>query len=90
MDAGPGTDLGSFGWFLGIWLTMMTAMMLPSAAPVVLLFSELRRDAPAWAFAGGYLLAWTGAGLWPTRASEPGRARALVHRLGGARPLGRR
>jgi hypothetical protein len=26
MDAGPGTDLGGFGWFLGIWVTMMAAM----------------------------------------------------------------
>ena len=23
MDAGPGTDLGSLGWYLGIWVTMM-------------------------------------------------------------------
>ena len=36
MDAGPGTDLGGLGWFLGIWVTMMAAMMLPSAAPMVL------------------------------------------------------
>ena len=28
MDAGPGTDLGGLGWFLGIWVTMMAAMML--------------------------------------------------------------
>ncbi len=63
MDAGPGTDLGTLGWFLGIWVTMMAAMMLPSAAPVVLLFSSVRRGAPAWAFVLGYLLAWTGYGL---------------------------
>ena len=36
MDAGPGTDLGGLGWFLGIWVTMTAAMMLPSAAPMVL------------------------------------------------------
>jgi hypothetical protein len=29
MDAGPGTDLGGLGWFLGLWVTMMAAMMLP-------------------------------------------------------------
>ena len=29
----PGTDLGGLGWYLGIWVTMTTAMMLPSAAP---------------------------------------------------------
>lgn len=63
MDAGPGTDLGAFGWFIGIWVTMTAAMMLPSAAPAVLLFSGLRRGAPAWAFVVGYLLAWTAVGV---------------------------
>ena len=63
MDAGPGTDLGAFGWFIGIWVTMMAAMMLPSAAPTVLMFSGLHRGAPAWAFVAGYLLAWTTVGL---------------------------
>jgi predicted metal-binding membrane protein len=63
MDAGPGTDLGALGWFIGIWLTMTAAMMLPSAAPAVLMFSKLRRGGDAWAFVAGYLLAWTGYGL---------------------------
>ena len=39
MDAGPGTDLGAFGWFMGIWVTMMAAMMLPSAVPAVAMFA---------------------------------------------------
>src|SRR3990172_5468580 len=34
MDAGPGTDLGGLGWFIGVWVTMMAAMMLPAAAPM--------------------------------------------------------
>ena len=63
MEAGPGTDLGAFGRFIMIWVTMMAAMMLPSAAPAVLMFSGLRRGAPAWAFVAGYLLAWTTVGL---------------------------
>jgi predicted metal-binding membrane protein len=63
MDAGPGTDLGALGWFIGIWVTMTAAMMLPSAAPAVLMFSGLRRGAHTWAFVLGYLLAWTGCGL---------------------------
>jgi predicted metal-binding membrane protein len=71
MDAGPGTDLGAFGWFLGIWVTMMAAMMLPSAAPMVLLFDRVSgerarrgRDAlPTWIFVAGYLAAWTAYGL---------------------------
>lgn len=63
MDAGPGTNLGSLGWFMGVWVTMMAAIMLPSAVPIVSLFSSLRRDAPPWAFVLGYLLAWAAVGL---------------------------
>ena len=32
--AGPGTDLGGLGWFVGVWAVMMAAMMLPSLAPM--------------------------------------------------------
>ena len=63
MDAGPGTDLGTFGWFIGTWVAMMVAMMLPSAMPAVSLYSRLRGDARTWAFVSGYLLAWTLYGL---------------------------
>jgi predicted metal-binding membrane protein len=34
MDDGPWAGLGSFGWFLGVWVVMMTAMMFPSVAPL--------------------------------------------------------
>src|SRR5947208_11103429 len=62
MDAGPGTDLGGLGWYVGIWVTMMAAMMLPSAAPMVVVFSrvsvERRRRGqafvPTWGFVSGY------------------------------------
>ena len=30
MDNGPGTDLGTLTWFVGVWVVMMAAMMLPS------------------------------------------------------------
>jgi len=63
MDAGPGTDLGALGWYIGIWMTMMAAMMLPSTAPVVVMFSRVREGAPTWVFVLGYLLAWAGYGL---------------------------
>ena len=63
MDAGPGSDLGAFGWFVGIWVTMMAAMMLPSAAPAVLQFARLRGGADTYMFVSGYLLTWTGYGL---------------------------
>jgi predicted metal-binding membrane protein len=63
MDAGPGTDFGAFGWFMGIWVTMMAAMMLPSAAPAVLAFAGARGGEAPWVFVVGYLLAWTGFGI---------------------------
>ncbi len=61
MDAGPGTDLGTVGWFLGIWVTMMAAMMLPSAAPAAQ--RVVRLAPPAVLFAAGYLAVWTAFGL---------------------------
>ena len=63
MDAGPGTDLGALSWYLGIWVTMTAAMMLPSAAPAVSLCARARGDAQAGAFVAGYLIAWTLYGL---------------------------
>jgi predicted metal-binding membrane protein len=66
MDAGPGTDLGALGWFLGVWVVMMAAMMFPSVAPTVALYAGMtRRRSPAapLLFAVGYLLTWTAAGM---------------------------
>ena len=60
MDAGPGTHLGGLGWYLGIWVTMMAAMMLPSALPAAL---RLARAVPALSFFVGYLAVWTAYGL---------------------------
>ena len=64
MDTGPGTDLGGLGWFLGMWVTMTAAMMLPSIAPTVMLFATVsRRFVATVVFIGGYLAAWTAYGL---------------------------
>lgn len=66
MDAGPGSDLGAVGWFLGIWAVMMAAMMLPSLAPTVALYGRMT-DERDWTrpllFAGSYLLVWAAGGL---------------------------
>jgi predicted metal-binding membrane protein len=65
MDGGPWTHLGGFAWFVGVWLVMMAAMMFPSVAPTVALYSRMtkqRSAALAVAFVGGYLLAWGAAG----------------------------
>ena len=66
MDEGPGTHLGTLGWFLGVWVVMMAAMMLPSVAPTVALYSRMtRRRSPLapLVFTSGYLITWAGAGL---------------------------
>lgn len=66
MDAGPGTDLGTLGWFLGVWAVMMAAMMLPALAPTVALFARMTRErdrSRPLLFAGGYLLVWAASGL---------------------------
>ena len=65
MDAGPWTSLGSLGWFLGIWVVMMAAMMLPSVAPTVALYSRLTKVSSPLSpsmFTAGYLLTWAVAG----------------------------
>jgi predicted metal-binding membrane protein len=66
MDTGPGADLGTLGWFIGVWVVMMAAMMFPSVAPTVALYSRMtRRRAPVapLLFVAGYLLAWVAPGL---------------------------
>lgn len=71
MDMGPGTSLGSLPFFVGVWVTMMAAMMLPSALPMVLLFDRVARErrrrggaGPGTAvFVASYLLVWTAFGL---------------------------
>jgi predicted metal-binding membrane protein len=66
MDAGPGTDLGTLGWFLGVWTVMMAAMMLPSVSPTVALYSQMtkgRSPLRPLVFTSGYLLVWAGAGV---------------------------
>src|SRR5258707_8165133 len=35
MDMGVATRLGSFAFFIALWVPMMAAMMLPGAAPAV-------------------------------------------------------
>lgn len=57
-----------------MWAAMMVGMMLPSAAPAVLLYGAVLRSRPqadrpvlrSYAFAAGYLLAWTGFSLGAT------------------------
>jgi predicted metal-binding membrane protein len=77
MDMGA-TALGGPAWGFTIWVlvitmwwVMMIAMMMPSAAPAILLYAQVHRRAlaqvqiqdrlaPTWAFAAAYLCAWLG------------------------------
>ncbi len=66
MDAGPGTDLGTLGWFTASWVAMMAAMMLPAFAPALagyLAFTGGRGPSRSLLCTAGYLLAWTAAGV---------------------------
>lgn len=55
--------------FVTVWTIMMVAMMLPAAAPMILIFAsaQARRDRhvaiPTWIFVAGYILVWAAAGL---------------------------
>jgi predicted metal-binding membrane protein len=73
-DAHPQAWSAGF-WALGVamWWTMMVAMMVPSAAPTILLFGQVQRRAvaqgrsaglaPIGVFTAGYLLVWFGFSL---------------------------
>ena len=66
----PGMAAGGdpgLAWLAGMWAVMMVAMMLPSAAPTILLFASVSRRRrllgqpaiPVLVFTLGYLLVWT-------------------------------
>lgn len=68
LDA-PGWDAGYFGSMFLMWVVMMGAMMLPSAAPTILLFAALERQASVrrtMLFTAGYLACWTAFSLVAT------------------------
>jgi len=70
------SGLSAAGWslagavvFVAIWTVMMAAMMLPAAAPMIMIFAsaQARRGqgalVPTWIFTAGYLLVWLTAGV---------------------------
>ena len=66
MAASPGTELGALGWFVGVWIVMMAAMMLPATSPTVALYARMTRErglARPLAFVTGYLVVWSAAGV---------------------------
>jgi predicted metal-binding membrane protein len=79
MESMAGMAMGGMsaaGWsfsgavvFVAIWTVMMAAMMLPAAAPMIMIFASApaRRGqaafVPTWIFVAGYLLVWLMAGV---------------------------
>lgn len=57
--------------FLAMWVTMMVAMMFPTAAPMILMFARVHAGkqargqpfVPTWIFVAAYLLVWTASGV---------------------------
>ncbi|MEO7276560.1 MAG: DUF2182 domain-containing protein [Sphingomicrobium sp.] len=72
---GAMTMAQDFALVLAMWWVMMTAMMLPSAMPAVLLYAHVRNSrgksteiASPWLFLLGYLVAWLGFSVIATAA----------------------
>jgi predicted metal-binding membrane protein len=64
MDMGVSTQLGSFGFFLAVWVLMMAAMMLPSAAQAVVRRARSSSGLGGAAlFVSTYLAVWTAVGV---------------------------
>jgi predicted metal-binding membrane protein len=88
MDAGPGSPLGTFGFFITTWVVMMAAMMFPSVSPMVNMYVNIQRgrrrrsmSAPVGAtacFVAGYLIVWSTAGALAYAAAK------VASHLGGS------
>lgn len=72
MDMGTATDLGSLALFMGAWVPMMAAMMLPEAVPTLSRLGRANgRAVVAPLFAGSYLALWPMVGLVVYAAYQP-------------------
>jgi predicted metal-binding membrane protein len=95
MGNGPGTMGLALLPFLGLWVVMMSAMMLPSVAPVAVLWTRLISGASAGfgrvvrmsLFLGGYLLVWAAFGA-AVFAALAGTGRLLTASPTAAKWLG--
>jgi predicted metal-binding membrane protein len=82
----PAWDASRFALTFLMWAVMMVAMMLPSAAPFILLYARVGRSAagtgavfaPTFWFAGGYALAWAAFSVFATLAQFALSQTALI------------
>ena len=82
--------------YLGMWVAMMAAMMMPAAAPMILMFGTVYRTkrerggtfVPTWVFVAGYLGVWAGVGACAWAMGDFGEA--LARAYPGLRELGAR
>jgi predicted metal-binding membrane protein len=63
MDMGVATQLGSFAFFIAVWVWMMAAMMLPGAAPAVVRRAQGGGVFAVPLFVGAYLAVWALVGV---------------------------
>jgi predicted metal-binding membrane protein len=63
MDMGVATRLGSFTFFVGLWVAMMAAMMLPGAVPAVVRRAHASGARAVPLFVGSYLAIWALVGV---------------------------
>jgi predicted metal-binding membrane protein len=63
MDMGVATRLGSFAFFVAVWVSMMAAMMLPGAAPAVLRRAQAGGVRAVPLFVESYLAVWALVGV---------------------------
>jgi predicted metal-binding membrane protein len=72
MDMGTATELGSFAFFIALWVPMMTAMMLPGAVPAISSFVRSNGHVlNGLFFAASYVGVWTVVGVAVFALYEP-------------------
>jgi len=84
--------------FIAIWIVMMVAMMFPTAAPMILMFSKIyqsrrqheRPFVPTWVFVSAYLLIWSLCGVvaYPLAVGIDKLAASSIWLMGNAARFG--
>jgi predicted metal-binding membrane protein len=84
MSMAMGWDAERFVVTLSMWWVMMVAMMVPAAAPTVLLYARSARPSHSGAFLAGYLLLWLGFSILAVGLQAALETAALLNPMGMA------